>query len=176
MAVYPCHFQDCAFTTKRKPDLLQHERQHTGECPYTCTILDCTRAFATRPSLAKHVLAHANPLRGEFSCAEPGCLFLGGSLGVLTRHAFQSGHAALACPLPNCGLRFKNQTAVNYHKRSPAHMGEGGRPLCRTCSIIFDTDAEYRAHVREHRMENLNQGHRRAHSSFQPPPSADAFI
>jgi hypothetical protein len=44
---------------------------------------------------------------------------------------------------------------LRMHKKGPAHAGEGGTPLCKTCGATFATVAEYSVHVQEHSMEHL---------------------
>ncbi len=127
-------------------------RQHTGARPFTCSS-GCSASFASRSALSKHELLHAKP---HSVCAEPGCGFVAANMGALVWHIRKLGHAAsVECPFTNCGMRFKSSSSLLMHKRGPAHAGEGGRAVCRTCASVFDTVAEYTIHVRSHKVERL---------------------
>jgi len=66
------------------------------------------------------------------------------------------GHAAcLRCPFDNCDKVFTCYMTLRMHQKGPAHAGEGGVPLCKTCGATFATVAEYSVHVQGHSMEHL---------------------
>jgi hypothetical protein len=151
MVAHACPAAGCSYSTSRPRNLKQHLRKHTGERPFNCS--GCSAAFASSSALGKHALLHAKP---HCVCLEPGCGFVAANKSALVWHTRKAGHAAsVECPFSNCNKRFKGHAALLAHKSSPAHAGEGGKAVCRTCIAEFDTVAEYTAHVRAHKVERL---------------------
>lgn len=152
MNSHACEAPGCTYVARDACSLRQHVRQHTGERPFACRA-GCSAAFASRNSLLKHELVHAKP---HITCPEPGCGFIAANSSVLVRHTRKMGHAAcLKCPFANCDRVFTCYMTLRMHKKGPAHAGEGGTPLCKTCGATFATVAEYSVHVQEHSMEHL---------------------
>ncbi len=156
MPTHACEAPGCTYASKETWQLRQHARQHTGERPFACRAAGCTAAFASRNAQVKHELVHARP---HVVCPEPGCGFIAANSGVLMRHTRKLGHASaktrVQCPFANCGKLFASNLTLKNHKNGPAHAGEGGTPVCKTCGAAFATVPEYEVHVREHRVERL---------------------
>ncbi|XP_057336547.1 zinc finger protein 37-like isoform X2 [Microplitis mediator] len=51
---YKC--EQCDYASNQKSDVIHHNRQHTGECPYQCFY--CLFTFKYRPSFKSHLFIH----------------------------------------------------------------------------------------------------------------------
>ncbi len=100
-----------------------------------------------------HQLRLTPSLPARPSCDHPGCGFSPRTLRALFPHVREAGHAGC---VPAAQL-LKHTTTLNDHKVSGAHAGVGGQPLCKTCSRMFGTVAEYKAHCGLHRLQNLEK-------------------
>ena len=156
MNTYACSAPGCAFTAKYPSLLRLHERRHTGERPFPCS-MGCTATFPSRTAQLRHERGvHARAT--HVVCPAPGCGFIAANDSAMVSHARKLGHgASIRCPFSNCDLRFNSGEARRKHLKCAAHAGVGGTSVCGACGATFAMVADYTAHVREHtRVRLLN--------------------
>jgi hypothetical protein len=155
--LFTCVEAGCGYATKRAWNLKQHVRaRHTSNRPFPCDAAGCARTFASSAALKLHWSKHPEnaPSAPAHACAEPNCVYRAHSVAALVRHTRKEGHAgSVACP--DCDLRCASSRALRAHLVSAAHAGGGGKPQCKTCGETLGGRAEYKAHMRAHRLKNL---------------------
>jgi len=133
--MYHCQEPGCSYVCTVAYYLRQHNRQHTGERPYSCAVSGCTSKFASRPSLVlherrEHGLAPAPrpkpPRSGNhpFACAVGPCAATFASSDALRKHArLHDLPARLLCDEPGCGFATRTLRALFAHVREAGHAG-----------------------------------------------------
>ena len=131
----------CSYTSPNSSKVRRHERRHTGEKPFKCTV--CGQAFAQKGTLTRHFRRHTG--ERPFKCQECGQAFAASS--DLTVHLrVHSGAKPYACPC--CHKRFSESGSMRQHVRA-VHVGL--RPhQCHLCGHRFTRRSSLKSHLVRH--------------------------
>ncbi|CAM9204012.1 unnamed protein product [Lampetra fluviatilis] len=134
----------CAFSTDRPGNLTRHQRTHTGEKPFKCSVV-CGKTFA----LSAHLVAHQRTHTGEkpFKCSVCGTTFAL-SAHLVAHQRTHTGEKPFKCSV--CGKAFSHSSTLVIHQRT--HTGE--KPFkCSVCGKSFINASSLIAHQRTHTGE-----------------------
>ncbi|XP_037651258.1 zinc finger protein 235-like [Sebastes umbrosus] len=110
LAERPFSCSECAKRFRRKKNLQEHMRIHTGEKPYGCSV--CMKYFSCSGSLRKHLRIHTG--EKPFSCSVCGNRFTeSGHLKVHMRT--HTGEKPFSCSV--CGKSFTWRQSFNNHMK-----------------------------------------------------------
>ncbi|KAL5011986.1 hypothetical protein ScPMuIL_010537 [Solemya velum] len=106
---FVCSYDGCQKFFKRRDRLKIHLRTHTGEKPYTCEQIGCTKKYARSTHLLRHIGIAHNTQREEL---QNGKFPIGGC------HKGQTSckPRLYTCPEKDCGKTFKKHQQLNAHK------------------------------------------------------------
>ncbi|XP_077528669.1 uncharacterized protein LOC144141042 [Haemaphysalis longicornis] len=140
----------CPYTSKKRGNLVQHERTHTGDRPFTCPL--CNRGFRQKKNLVKHQRVHTG--EKPYKCSLCGRQFR--DEFSLSRHnkLHLDDDKPHACHF--CGKTFRHKFNLTQHLL--IHMAEK-RHACRVCGQAFTL------------LWSAKQHERRVHGG--QPPSVD---
>ncbi|XP_077323317.1 uncharacterized protein LOC143957054 isoform X2 [Lithobates pipiens] len=138
---YSC--SECGKCFDRKRNLMTHHRIHSGEKPFSCS--ECGRLFAWRASLVEHQRTHTG--EKPYPCLECGKCFT--QKTHLTKHQrTHTGEKPYSCS--ECGKRFTEKAYVIVHERT--HTGV--KPYsCTECGKCFNQRSHFFTHQRAHTGE-----------------------
>ncbi|XP_065292953.1 zinc finger protein 211-like isoform X2 [Dermacentor albipictus] len=108
---YKCEICEKSFRQSHHRDI--HKRTHTGERPYTCKT--CGKSFAKSWNLRTHNYTHTD----EKPHVCPKCSKPFKTKKKLKHHNFCCEDRALVCEI--CNASFKNNSALDRHRRSYMH-------------------------------------------------------
>ncbi|KAM0731366.1 Zinc finger protein 808 [Formica fusca] len=140
--IYICRF--CGKKLSTYQSLINHERIHTGEMPFSCPI--CHRSFRSYTSRWTHIQRHQ---KGNFMCEHCGKCF--SYKQNLTMH--MQTHLPMEARKYQCNIcekKFMRNSHLSIHKR----IHEGIRPFkCDVCSLSFTQKGD----MKRHRMRHFKQ-------------------
>ncbi|VTJ83756.1 Hypothetical predicted protein [Marmota monax] len=140
-SLYSC--DDCGRSFRLERFLRAHQRQHTGERPFTCA--ECGKNFGKKT----HLVAHSRVHSGErpFACEECGRRFSQGS-HLAAHRRDHAPERPFVCP--DCGKAFRHKPYLAAHRR--IHTGE--KPyVCPDCGKAFSQKSNLVSHRRIHTGE-----------------------
>nr|CAH7724011.1 unnamed protein product [Callosobruchus chinensis] len=143
---YVC--QICQKRWRKKSDLRDHLRKHTGERPFACDV--CFKSFKSKNNLKTHTKMHSKtePETSERSDKQYDCSICGRvfrSERGLKAHVVRS-HNSNGCD--RCGKVFSYLHDMSIHM-STVH-NEVGSFVCMTCDKHYKKKADLRRHVKKH--------------------------
>ncbi|CAN7937422.1 unnamed protein product, partial [Ixodes hexagonus] len=119
--LYDCRF--CPYVTVSERSIVDHERIHTGERPFSCSL--CQMAFAHRSTLSVHLSTHME--KGLFICS-----------------------ACQPYKCNTCGKEFTEKWRIRHHQAM--HMKKK-RFKCPVCSKAFRSKKSMHLHQEAHERE-----------------------
>ncbi|XP_011861996.1 PREDICTED: zinc finger protein 624-like [Vollenhovia emeryi] len=143
---YICKF--CGKKLSTHQSLMNHERIHTGEMPYSCPI--CHRPFRSYISRWTHIQRHQ---KGTFVCEHCGkCFSYKQNLIVHIATHLPVEARKYQCNI--CEKKFLRSSHLAIHKR----IHSGIRPFkCDVCSLSFTQKGDMKRHrARRHLSEKTN--------------------
>ncbi|XP_007956864.1 replication initiator 1 [Orycteropus afer afer] len=140
-SLYSC--DDCGRSFRLERFLRAHQRQHTGERPFTCT--ECGKNFGKKTHLVAHTRVHSG--ERPFACEECGRRFSQGS-HLAAHRRDHAPERPFVCP--DCGKAFRHKPYLAAHRR--IHTGE--KPyVCPECGKAFSQKSNLVSHRRIHTGE-----------------------
>lgn len=144
------HCNHCQYSTNVLTNYKCHQRTHTGEKPFHCSFIACSKSFSTKYGLIKHIRTHTG--EKPFLCSEIGCGKSFSSNESFKRHMkIHTGERPFHCSEMGCGKSFSCRESLKRHMRT--HTGE--RPyLCSemACGKSFKQSSHLMAHKRTHSL------------------------
>uniref|UniRef100_A0A5F9DA21 Uncharacterized protein n=1 Tax=Oryctolagus cuniculus TaxID=9986 RepID=A0A5F9DA21_RABIT len=139
----PYESNDCGKAFGQKPNLIKHERIHTGEKPHECN--GCGKAFGHKSALLIHQKIHT----GEklYECLHCGKAF-GRKSSLLIHQRIHTGEKPYECN--DCGKAFGQKSNLIIHQI--IHTGEKPHE-CNDCGKAFGHKSGLMKHQRIHSSE-----------------------
>uniref|UniRef100_A0A3Q3JDM5 C2H2-type domain-containing protein n=1 Tax=Monopterus albus TaxID=43700 RepID=A0A3Q3JDM5_MONAL len=111
---YRCQELNCSKSFKTSGDLQKHTRTHTGEKPFKCPVEGCGRSFTTSNIRKVHIRTHTG--ERPYYCSEPSC---GRSFASATNYKnhmrIHTGEKPYVCTVPGCEKRFTEYSSLYKH-------------------------------------------------------------
>ncbi|KAM8727161.1 uncharacterized protein AB9X84_000964 isoform 1-T1 [Acanthopagrus schlegelii] len=135
--------QSCGKSFRRRIELEDHTRSHTGERPFICKL--CGKSFSRSGNLVLHMRTHTS--EKPFRCSVCGNCF--NFRSALIRHSrTHTGEKPFSCRL--CFKTFASSSEMKRHLRT--HTGE--KPFkCNVCGKSFLLSTPLKNHMKHHTEE-----------------------
>lgn len=146
--MFPCSYDGCGATFKKRWRLVEHVVKHTGEKPFTCNEDGCDKSFSRKSHLQRHAKTHL--ATKEFECQEEGCKMRFVATDTLKRHIKRVHQdRQFKCTWPDCHKSFKKHQQLKYH--TCQHTGTLPH-MCdhEGCEKAFSVPSKLRAHKKTH--------------------------
>ncbi|KAI0079577.1 hypothetical protein K474DRAFT_1658926 [Panus rudis PR-1116 ss-1] len=148
---YKCSYNGCTKAYSKPSRLVEHERAHTGERPYVCSV--CNKSYLRESHLQAHARSHKPNSARPFLCEEEGCGKRFWTSQHLRAHIIlHKGEKPFKCTVHGCDLAFLKHHQLREHICT-AHAPPGTKPYrCEHtgCTKSFATNQKLRAHVKTH--------------------------
>merc|ERR1712062_769291 len=162
--VFPCVFNGCDKTFRRRDKLEIHLRTHTGERPFKCHVDGCGKAYIRQQHLERHVhrvhTTSSEKLAQRVNC--PMCQaelanshYLQIHLQQVHKKAKKRPSKLYKCPEQGCGQEFSKKPQLVSHRLT--HTGSLSQALkvyrCpeEGCDKVFDSPHRVRVHQKVHK-------------------------
>jgi Zinc finger, C2H2 type len=140
----------CEFTCDRKGKLEEHERIHTGECPFPCQEDGCDKSFMRRAHLNRHMCSHTG-VRAHL-CPRDDCGKAFATRQHLNRHLrVHDTPRPFRCDVAGCTRAFVKQSQLKVH--SSEHTGR----LPHVCAVDgCDAEFQYASGLKRHSVKHTD--------------------
>ncbi|ESK93678.1 transcription factor iiia [Moniliophthora roreri MCA 2997] len=170
---YACTYDGCTKAYTKPSRLAEHERSHTGQRPFVCSI--CNKSYLRESHLQAHARSHLPDSEKPFVCPQENCNKRFWTQQHLRTHVdWHNGAKPFACSEPECNEAFPKHHQLRTHKCT-AHAPPGTKPYPCThpgCTKSFDTNQHLRTHFKVHNEKRYTC----AHQTCLPTPGTAAVF
>ncbi|KAI1797759.1 hypothetical protein LXA43DRAFT_877089 [Ganoderma leucocontextum] len=167
---YACTFEGCTKTYMKPSRLTEHERSHTGDRPFICSV--CNKSYLRETHLQAHARTHLPSSAKPFVCAEQECGKRFWTSQHLNIHAeLHRGEKPFKCTEECCDAAFSKHHQLQGHICT-VHSPPDTKPYrCEHpgCTKSFATNQKLTAHSKTHDDKRYTCVHR----SCLPPEGTD---
>ncbi|KAI5123190.1 hypothetical protein M0805_003957 [Coniferiporia weirii] len=148
---YRCTSEGCSKSYRKPSRLEEHERSHTGERPFACTV--CSKTYLRENHLQAHSRSHLPDSARSFVCPHGGCEKKFWTAQHLKRHAeMHADGKPFKCTEDGCLHTFAKHNQLRSHIAA-SHCPPGTKPYrCEhsDCTKSFSTSQKLGVHSRTH--------------------------
>ncbi|RPD63072.1 hypothetical protein L227DRAFT_473071, partial [Lentinus tigrinus ALCF2SS1-6] len=168
---YACTYEGCSKAYAKPSRLAEHERSHTGDRPYVCTI--CNKTYLRENHLQAHARTHLPNSAKPYLCEQLGCgkrFWTSQHLRVHTE--LHRGEKLFKCSESNCDAAFAKHHQLREHICT-VHSPPGTKPyrcVHLGCTKSFTTNQKLTAHAKTHDDKRYTC----VHESCVPPEGVEA--
>ncbi|KAH9898532.1 hypothetical protein C8Q73DRAFT_727296 [Cubamyces lactineus] len=158
---YTCTFEGCTKAYSKSSRLAEHQRSHTGDRPYVCSV--CNKSYLRETHLQAHSRTHLPSSARPFVCEEEGCgkrFWTSQHLRVHTE--LHKGEKPFKCSEAGCSAAFVKHHQLREHICT-VHSPPGTKPYrCEHpgCTKSFATNQKLTAHSKTHEAKRYTCVHK----------------